>query len=108
MRAREEQGGRQSARQRLTEGKQQVSSTSFTALYNMCCFSPGDNYPMQFIPSTMAAAAASGLSPLQLQVRQKTPGARFIRVCGDLRLIYLIHKSHKRMHKLHFHSHNYP
>ncbi|XP_077939361.1 transcription factor SOX-6-like isoform X2 [Gasterosteus aculeatus] len=27
----------------------------------------GDNYPMQFIPSTMAAAAASGLSPLQLQ-----------------------------------------
>lgn len=33
------------------------------------CFSAGDNYPMQFIPSTMAAAAASGLSPLQLQVR---------------------------------------
>lgn len=35
-------------------------------------FSPlrltGDNYPVQFIPSTMAAAAASGLSPLQLQV----------------------------------------
>uniref|UniRef100_A0ACB8G414 Transcription factor SOX-6 n=1 Tax=Sphaerodactylus townsendi TaxID=933632 RepID=A0ACB8G414_9SAUR len=29
---------------------------------------PGDNYPVQFIPSTMAAAAASGLSPLQLQV----------------------------------------
>lgn len=28
----------------------------------------GDNYPVQFIPSTMAAAAASGLSPLQLQV----------------------------------------
>ncbi|XP_039990224.1 transcription factor SOX-6-like isoform X1 [Xiphias gladius] len=27
----------------------------------------GENYPMQFIPSTMAAAAASGLSPLQLQ-----------------------------------------
>uniref|UniRef100_A0A3Q2D1Z9 SRY-box transcription factor 6 n=1 Tax=Cyprinodon variegatus TaxID=28743 RepID=A0A3Q2D1Z9_CYPVA len=27
---------------------------------------PGENYPMQFIPSTMAAAAASGLSPLQL------------------------------------------
>ncbi|KAM8891383.1 transcription factor SOX-6-like isoform 4-T5 [Spinachia spinachia] len=27
----------------------------------------GDNYPMQFIPSTMAAAAASGLGPLQLQ-----------------------------------------
>uniref|UniRef100_A0A8C5E6U7 Transcription factor SOX-6-like n=1 Tax=Gouania willdenowi TaxID=441366 RepID=A0A8C5E6U7_GOUWI len=31
-------------------------------------YKPGDNYPMQFIPSTMAAAAASGLSPLQLQV----------------------------------------
>ncbi|KAM7397119.1 hypothetical protein PAMP_020116 [Pampus punctatissimus] len=29
--------------------------------------SSGENYPMQFIPSTMAAAAASGLSPLQLQ-----------------------------------------
>ncbi|KAH0502860.1 Transcription factor SOX-6 [Microtus ochrogaster] len=28
---------------------------------------PSDNYPVQFIPSTMAAAAASGLSPLQLQ-----------------------------------------
>ncbi|XP_031151115.1 transcription factor SOX-6-like isoform X3 [Sander lucioperca] len=28
----------------------------------------GENYPMQFIPSTMAAAAASGLSPLQLQL----------------------------------------
>ncbi|GAA6088839.1 transcription factor SOX-6-like isoform X1 [Tachysurus ichikawai] len=27
-----------------------------------------DNYPVQFIPSTMAAAAASGLNPLQLQV----------------------------------------
>ncbi|XP_034031765.1 transcription factor SOX-6-like [Thalassophryne amazonica] len=27
----------------------------------------GENYPMQFIPSTMAAAAVSGLSPLQLQ-----------------------------------------
>ncbi|XP_058501874.1 transcription factor SOX-6-like isoform X3 [Solea solea] len=27
----------------------------------------GDNYPMQFIPSSMAAAAASGISPLQLQ-----------------------------------------
>ncbi|XP_039882353.1 transcription factor SOX-6-like isoform X1 [Simochromis diagramma] len=26
-----------------------------------------ENYPMQFIPSAMAAAAASGLSPLQLQ-----------------------------------------
>ncbi|KAM8891380.1 transcription factor Sox-6-like isoform 2-T2 [Spinachia spinachia] len=30
-------------------------------------YKPGDNYPMQFIPSTMAAAAASGLGPLQLQ-----------------------------------------
>lgn len=34
-----------------------------------CAFpSTGDNYPVQFIPSTMAAAAASGLNPLQLQV----------------------------------------
>ncbi|KAK6318536.1 hypothetical protein J4Q44_G00118270 [Coregonus suidteri] len=31
-------------------------------------YKPGDNYPMQFIPSTMAAAAASGLSPLHLQL----------------------------------------
>ncbi|XP_006865847.1 PREDICTED: transcription factor SOX-6 isoform X2 [Chrysochloris asiatica] len=31
-------------------------------------YKPGDNYPVQFIPSTMAAAAASGLSPLQLQL----------------------------------------
>ncbi|KAM6937551.1 transcription factor SOX-6-like [Xenentodon cancila] len=30
-------------------------------------YKPGENYPMQFIPSTMAAAAASGISPLQLQ-----------------------------------------
>ncbi|CAL8380557.1 unnamed protein product, partial [Arctogadus glacialis] len=30
-------------------------------------YKPGDNYPVQFIPSTMAGAAASGLSPLQLQ-----------------------------------------
>uniref|UniRef100_A0AAX7SSL7 HMG box domain-containing protein n=1 Tax=Astatotilapia calliptera TaxID=8154 RepID=A0AAX7SSL7_ASTCA len=30
-------------------------------------FPPGENYPMQFIPSAMAAAAATGLSPLQLQ-----------------------------------------
>ncbi|KAM6973516.1 transcription factor SOX-6-like [Aplochiton taeniatus] len=30
-------------------------------------YKPGDTYPMQFIPSAMAAAAASGLSPLQLQ-----------------------------------------
>uniref|UniRef100_A0A668T889 HMG box domain-containing protein n=1 Tax=Oreochromis aureus TaxID=47969 RepID=A0A668T889_OREAU len=31
-------------------------------------YKPGDNYPVQFIPSSVAAAAASGLSPLQLQV----------------------------------------
>lgn len=40
-------------------------------LYALLSLSPsltGDNYPVQFIPSTMAAAAASGLSPLQLQV----------------------------------------
>lgn len=37
-------------------------------LFTVCSYPPGDNYPMQFIPSTMAAAAASGLSPLQLQV----------------------------------------
>ncbi|XP_058707150.1 transcription factor SOX-6 isoform X11 [Poecile atricapillus] len=44
----------------------------------------GDNYPVQFIPSTMAAAAASGLSPLQLQQlyaaqlasMQVSPGAK--------------------------------
>ncbi|XP_039990227.1 transcription factor SOX-6-like isoform X2 [Xiphias gladius] len=43
----------------------------------------GENYPMQFIPSTMAAAAASGLSPLQLQLyaaqlasMQISPGAK--------------------------------
>uniref|UniRef100_A0AAX7UMY9 HMG box domain-containing protein n=1 Tax=Astatotilapia calliptera TaxID=8154 RepID=A0AAX7UMY9_ASTCA len=30
-------------------------------------YKPGENYPMQFIPSAMAAAAATGLSPLQLQ-----------------------------------------
>eukprot|EP00079_Xenopus_tropicalis_P031291 XP_017945062.1 PREDICTED: transcription factor Sox-6 isoform X2 [Xenopus tropicalis] len=47
-------------------------------------YKPGDNYPMQFIPSTMAAAAASGLSPLQLQQlyaaqlasMQVSPGAK--------------------------------
>ncbi|XP_069595980.1 transcription factor SOX-6 isoform X6 [Ranitomeya imitator] len=45
---------------------------------------PGDNYPVQFIPSSMAAAAASGLSPLQLQqiyaaqlaTMQVSPGAK--------------------------------
>ena len=36
----------------------------------------GDNYPVQFIPSTMAGAAASGLSPLQLQVCTMTGSAR--------------------------------
>uniref|UniRef100_A0A8C6L351 SRY-box transcription factor 6 n=1 Tax=Nothobranchius furzeri TaxID=105023 RepID=A0A8C6L351_NOTFU len=36
-------------------------------------YKPGENYPMQFIPSTMAAAAASGLSPLQLQVQLQLP-----------------------------------
>ncbi|CAF87471.1 unnamed protein product, partial [Tetraodon nigroviridis] len=30
-------------------------------------YKPGEGYPMQLIPSTMAAAAAAGLSPLQLQ-----------------------------------------
>ncbi|XP_077373263.1 transcription factor SOX-6-like isoform X2 [Festucalex cinctus] len=46
-------------------------------------YKPGDNYPMQFIPSAMAAAAASGLSPLQLQLyaaqlasMQISPGAK--------------------------------
>ncbi|TRY98092.1 hypothetical protein DNTS_024540 [Danionella cerebrum] len=33
-------------------------------------YKPGDNYPVQFIPSTMAAAAASGLNPLQLQINE--------------------------------------
>ncbi|XP_069595973.1 transcription factor SOX-6 isoform X2 [Ranitomeya imitator] len=46
-------------------------------------YKPGDNYPVQFIPSSMAAAAASGLSPLQLQIyaaqlatMQVSPGAK--------------------------------
>ncbi|XP_069479850.1 transcription factor SOX-6 isoform X3 [Ambystoma mexicanum] len=47
-------------------------------------YKQGDNYPVQFIPSTMAAAAASGLSPLQLQQfyaaqlasMQMSPGAK--------------------------------
>ncbi|KAJ8249142.1 hypothetical protein GJAV_G00231610 [Gymnothorax javanicus] len=47
-------------------------------------YKPGENYPVQFIPSTMAAAAASGLSPLQLQQlyaaqlasMQVSPGAK--------------------------------
>lgn len=35
----------------------------------------GDPYPLQLIPTTMAAAAAAtpGLGPLQLQVREYTP-----------------------------------
>ncbi|XP_019750297.1 transcription factor SOX-6-like isoform X2 [Hippocampus comes] len=48
-------------------------------------YKPGDNYPMQFIPSTMAAA--SGLSPLQLQLyaaqlasMQISPGAKMAAV----------------------------
>ncbi|XP_077914489.1 transcription factor SOX-6 isoform X10 [Halichoerus grypus] len=46
-------------------------------------YKPGDNYPVQFISSTMAAAATSGLSPLQLQLyaaqlasMQVSPGAK--------------------------------
>ncbi|XP_078405402.1 transcription factor SOX-6 isoform X3 [Cetorhinus maximus] len=47
-------------------------------------YKPGDSYPVQLIPSTMAAAAASGLSPLQLQQlyaaqlasMQVSPGAK--------------------------------
>ncbi|XP_059831740.1 transcription factor SOX-6 isoform X10 [Hypanus sabinus] len=46
-------------------------------------YKPGDSYPVQLIPSTMAAAAASGLSPLQLQLyaaqlasMQASPGAK--------------------------------
>uniref|UniRef100_A0AAZ3QGM9 HMG box domain-containing protein n=1 Tax=Oncorhynchus tshawytscha TaxID=74940 RepID=A0AAZ3QGM9_ONCTS len=44
-----------------------AAQQGFLFPHNMS-YKPGDNYPMQFIPSTMAAAAASGLSPLQLQV----------------------------------------
>uniref|UniRef100_A0A674A3B2 SRY-box transcription factor 6 n=1 Tax=Salmo trutta TaxID=8032 RepID=A0A674A3B2_SALTR len=36
-------------------------------------YKPGDNYPMQFIPSTMAAAAASGLSPLHQEEGSTQP-----------------------------------
>ncbi|KAM6980309.1 transcription factor SOX-6 isoform 2-T3 [Aplochiton taeniatus] len=50
-------------------------------------YKPGENYPVQFIPSTMAAAAASGLSPIQLQQlyaaqlasMQTSPGAKMPR-----------------------------
>uniref|UniRef100_A0A8D3C6A3 SRY-box transcription factor 6 n=1 Tax=Scophthalmus maximus TaxID=52904 RepID=A0A8D3C6A3_SCOMX len=59
-------------------------------------YKPGDNYPMQFIPSTMAAAAASGLSPLQLQVRLKNtwspetqpPTCRFCWFLPSLQQLY--------------------
>ncbi|XP_029313884.1 transcription factor SOX-6 isoform X4 [Cottoperca gobio] len=61
-------------------------------------YKPGDNYPVQFIPSTMAAAAASGLSPLQLQQLyaaqlaslQVSPGAKMpplpqsLSACGPI------------------------
>ncbi|XP_074472812.1 transcription factor SOX-6 isoform X5 [Sebastes fasciatus] len=61
-------------------------------------YKPGDNYPVQFIPSTMAAAAASGLSPLQLQQlyaaqlasMQVSPGAKMpplpqqLSACGPI------------------------
>ncbi|XP_029524419.1 transcription factor SOX-6-like isoform X2 [Oncorhynchus nerka] len=36
-------------------------------------YKPGENYPMQFIPSTMAAAAASGLSPLHQEEGSTQP-----------------------------------
>nr|XP_046208318.1 transcription factor SOX-6-like isoform X3 [Oncorhynchus gorbuscha] len=59
-----------------------AAQQGFLFPHNMS-YKPGDNYPMQFIPSTMAAAAASGLSPLQLQLyaaqlasMQISPGAK--------------------------------
>uniref|UniRef100_A0A674AT62 SRY-box transcription factor 6 n=1 Tax=Salmo trutta TaxID=8032 RepID=A0A674AT62_SALTR len=60
-----------------------AAQQGFLFPHNMS-YKPGDNYPMQFIPSTMAAAAASGLSPLQLQQlyaaqlasMQVSPGAK--------------------------------
>ncbi|XP_064859060.1 transcription factor SOX-6-like isoform X3 [Oncorhynchus nerka] len=48
-----------------------AAQQGFLFPHNMS-YKPGDNYPMQFIPSTMAAAAASGLSPLQLQEEGST------------------------------------
>uniref|UniRef100_A0A8D0D179 SRY-box transcription factor 6 n=1 Tax=Sander lucioperca TaxID=283035 RepID=A0A8D0D179_SANLU len=45
-------------------------------------YKPGDNYPVQFIPSTMAAAAASGLSPLQLQVFSYR--STYVFITGDM------------------------
>ncbi|KAJ7412502.1 Transcription factor SOX-6 [Willisornis vidua] len=60
------------------------SQTSFFPHSSQSLDMEGDNYPVQFIPSTMAAAAASGLSPLQLQQlyaaqlasMQVSPGAK--------------------------------
>ncbi|XP_066176922.1 transcription factor SOX-6 isoform X9 [Sylvia atricapilla] len=60
------------------------SQTSFFPHSSQGLDLEGDNYPVQFIPSTMAAAAASGLSPLQLQQlyaaqlasMQVSPGAK--------------------------------
>lgn len=45
----------------------------------LCCFPAGESYPLQLIPSSMAAAAAAGLSPLQLQVSpQQLPASRLV------------------------------
>ncbi|XP_068050202.1 transcription factor SOX-6 isoform X11 [Anomalospiza imberbis] len=49
------------------------SQTSFFPRSSQSLGLEGDNYPVQFIPSTMAAAAASGLSPLQLQDEAAQP-----------------------------------
>ncbi|XP_054491974.2 transcription factor SOX-6 isoform X6 [Agelaius phoeniceus] len=49
------------------------SQTSFFPHSTQSLDLEGDNYPVQFIPSTMAAAAASGLSPLQLQDEAAQP-----------------------------------
>ncbi|XP_066176918.1 transcription factor SOX-6 isoform X6 [Sylvia atricapilla] len=49
------------------------SQTSFFPHSSQGLDLEGDNYPVQFIPSTMAAAAASGLSPLQLQDEAAQP-----------------------------------
>ncbi|XP_032546174.1 transcription factor SOX-6 isoform X7 [Chiroxiphia lanceolata] len=50
-----------------------TSQTSFFPHSSQSLDLEGDNYPVQFIPSTMAAAAASGLSPLQLQDEAAQP-----------------------------------
>ncbi|XP_064513512.1 transcription factor SOX-6 isoform X7 [Pseudopipra pipra] len=50
-----------------------TSQTSFFPHSSQGLVLEGDNYPVQFIPSTMAAAAASGLSPLQLQDEAAQP-----------------------------------